>query len=253
VGVPPPPGKPDTTVIEGPSPVVVHDARGREDEFSLDKSGFQFVKHLSTEREFTDEERIKKVYYKEVEELLKNVTGAKKVIIFDHTIRRLTGTEKDVPAEGRGPVERVHVDQTYESAVIRVHQVLGKDKAEHLLKSRYRLINVWRPIANPVYHKPLAVSDWRYLDESKDLVPVKITFSDRIAGLFSIRYNPAHQWWYLALQTPEEVTLIKCYDSRTDVARFTPHSAFFDSTSPVDAPQRQSIELRVFVFDEDAE
>lgn len=125
VGVPPPPGKPDTNVIEGPSPVIVHDARGREDEFSLDQSGFQFVKHVSTEREFTDEKRIKNVYYKEVEELLKNVTGAKKVIIFDRTIRqallpfvtwrasltsrlyrRLTGTEKDVPAEGRGPVVR---------------------------------------------------------------------------------------------------------------------------------------------------
>lgn len=76
VGVPPPPGKRDTNVIEGPSPVIVHDARSREDEFSLDKSGFQFVKHVSTEREFTDDERIKNVYYKEVEELLKNVTGA---------------------------------------------------------------------------------------------------------------------------------------------------------------------------------
>ncbi len=95
--------------------------------------------------------------------------------------------------------------------------------------------------------------DWRYLDESKDVVPVKIILPDRGAGLFSIRYNPAHQWWYLAQQTPEEVTLIKCYDSKTDVARFTPHSAFFDPTSPMDAPQRQSIELRVFVFNEDAE
>ncbi len=76
VGVPPLPGKPDTNVIEGPSPVIVHDARSREGEFSLDKSGFQFVKHVSTEREFTDDERIKNVYYKKVEELLKNVTGA---------------------------------------------------------------------------------------------------------------------------------------------------------------------------------
>lgn len=75
-----------------------------------------------------------------------------------------------------------------------MHQVLGKDKAERLLKSRYRLINVWRPIANPVYHRPLGVSDWRYLDESKDVVPVKISLPDRSAGLFSIRYNPAHQW-----------------------------------------------------------
>ena len=83
----PPPGRSEHNLGDDPRPVVVHDARGREDEFSLDVHGFQFVRHVSAETEFVDEQRIKEVYYKEAEELLKRVTGAKRVLIFDHTIR----------------------------------------------------------------------------------------------------------------------------------------------------------------------
>ena len=83
----PPAGRLEHNLGEDPHPVVVHDARGREGEFSLDVHGFQFLAHESAETEFVDEERIKGVYYKEAEELLKNATGAKRVVIFDHTIR----------------------------------------------------------------------------------------------------------------------------------------------------------------------
>ena len=145
--------------------------------------------------------------------------------------------------------ERVHIDQTYEATIKRVHQLLGAD-APRLLQSRVRLINVWRPIAHPVFHRPLAVSDWRTLD-ARDLVPVQYYYPDRTGATFSVRYNPAHRWWYLAQQTPGEVTLIKCYDSETDRARLTPHSAFWDSATPEGAPHRQSIELRALLFDEE--
>ena len=64
-----------------------------------------------------------------------------------------------------------------------------------------------------------------------------------------MKYNPQLRWNYLSNQTPEEVTLIKCYDSETDRARLTPHSAFLDKSSPANAPHRQSIEVRVLVFD----
>ena len=80
-------GQPQTNIGGEPHPAVVHDVRGREAEFSLDVHGFQFVRHVSAETEFVDEQRIKEVYYKEAEELLKRVTGAKRVLIFDNTIR----------------------------------------------------------------------------------------------------------------------------------------------------------------------
>ena len=83
----PPEGKAPHNLGSEPHDVTVRDARGREDEFSLDKNGFQFVKYPSVEKEFDDDERIQNVYYPEVEKLLKEVAGAKRVFIFDHTIR----------------------------------------------------------------------------------------------------------------------------------------------------------------------
>ena len=65
----------------------MHDVRGREAEFSPDKNGFQYVHWPSVEKEFDDDARIQAQYYPEVEEILKKVAGAKKVFIFDHTIR----------------------------------------------------------------------------------------------------------------------------------------------------------------------
>lgn len=69
---------------------------------------------------------------------------------------------------------------------------------------------------------------------------------------FNVRHNEAHEWWYLGSQTPEECTLIKIFDSVDNggkTARATAHSAIEDPTSPPDAPQRQSIEVRCMVFD----
>ena len=83
----PPEGTPNNNLGAEPHDVVVHDVRGKEDTVGLDKTGFQFVEHDSVEKDFDDEERIQNVYYKEVEELLKKEIGAKRVFIFDHTIR----------------------------------------------------------------------------------------------------------------------------------------------------------------------
>jgi len=247
----PPAGQARDNIGRDPKPVVVHDARDKQEEYglSLDTSGFQFVKHESAVKEFVDEEKIQNEYYKEVEELLKKETGAKRVFIFDHTIRRKPGANlAGYEAQHRGPAEQVHIDQTFEASVARVHRHLGAD-ADRLLKGRVRIINVWRPIQNPVAHKPLAVSDWRYVDTEHDLVPVRFLYPDREGGTFSVKYNPNHRWYYLSDQTPEEVTLIKCYDSEVNRARLTPHSAFLDAGSPPEAPHRVSIEVRALVFD----
>lgn len=80
-------GQLQSNVGQDPFPTIVHDVRGRESEYVLDKQGFQFVHWPSAEKDFTDDEVIQNKYYAEVEALLKEVTGAKRVHIFDHTIR----------------------------------------------------------------------------------------------------------------------------------------------------------------------
>lgn len=65
-------GKPET--FERPSePLnhVVHDIRGSEQKYTLDTTGFQVYKHDSQEKDFVDDEEIKRIYYPEIEQILK--------------------------------------------------------------------------------------------------------------------------------------------------------------------------------------
>ena len=54
-----------------PRMMKIHDIRGTEDEYSLDKEGFQILRHSSAEKDFVDDDQVRKVYHAEIEELLK--------------------------------------------------------------------------------------------------------------------------------------------------------------------------------------
>lgn len=59
--------------------------RGHEKDFTLDKSGFEFHKVPSIEKKFEDDEEIQKGYYNESIQHIKDLTGASRVVIFDHS------------------------------------------------------------------------------------------------------------------------------------------------------------------------
>lgn len=225
-------------------PVEVTDISGSEDKYTLDSHGFQLVHHESQEKAFVDEDQIKGNYYPEIEQLLKDATGASRVLIFDHTIRR---EQPGVPnALVRGPVRSVHIDQSYAASVERVRYHLP-DEAEELLQKRFQIINVWRPIKT-VLKDPLGVADAHSVAES-DLVGAALIYPQRKGETYVVKPNPAHKWYFKYAQRPDEVTLIKCYDSVTapGVARRVPHSAFIDSAEE-DKESRESIEVRTLVF-----
>jgi hypothetical protein len=95
---------------------------------------------------------------------------------------------------------------------------------------------------------PLAVCDATTI-RLDDLVPSDLVYPHRVGETYSVKYNPAHQWFYVPGMRRDEALLLKCSDTRTDVpARFTPHSAFVDPTTPADAAPRESIEVRTLVF-----
>jgi hypothetical protein len=94
----------------------------------------------------------------------------------------------------------------------------------------------------------LAVCDARTV-KSNELVAADLVYPDRIGETYSVKYNSDHQWFYVPRMTADEILLLKCFDSKSDGrARFAPHSAFIDPTTPLDAPPRESIELRTLVF-----
>ncbi|KAH7322592.1 amino acid permease-domain-containing protein [Stachybotrys elegans] len=226
--------------------VAIHDIRGEEDRYSLDGQGFQIVSRPATEREFVDDDVIKSSYYPEVEQLLKDITGASRIFIFDHTIRRKPAGSETRDSASRGPVQRVHIDQSYDAAKTRVPYHLPDD-AETLLKGRYQIINVWRPIKT-VQRDPLAIADAHSVGED-DLVVTELIYPTRRGETYAVRYNDSHKWYYRSQLSPEQAILIKCFDSKTDGrARRVPHTAFEDPTSAPDAPARESIEVRALVF-----
>ena len=239
-------GSPLTTVTTAPHRLPVHDLRGDDHAFTLDGEGFAVVEHRSDVTDFQDEAQIRGTYYAEAERLLKEVTGADRVFIFDHTLRQRVPGQRDYADGPRQPATRVHVDHTATSGPQRVRDLLP-DEAEELLKGRVQVINLWRPINHPVYDAPLAVAEASSV-RFEELVPSDLVYRNRVGETYNVAFNPAHRWHYVKEQRPDEVILIKCYDSRTDVARFAPHTAFLVPDAPADAPTRESIELRTLVF-----
>jgi hypothetical protein len=230
--------------------VQVENIRGREDSVSLDTAGFQFYVRPSKFEDFDSDEKIKTEYFSESEEIIKELTGASRVVFFDYTIRyNRPGLIDDSP-DKRQPVQQVHVDQTTGSSIARVHRHLPAAEAPELLKHRFQIINLWRPIKVPALDCPLALCDFRNVDPKRDVFPVALIYPDWEGETFAVKYNPSHKWKYVRGLTPDEILLLKCFDSIQDgtVAIFTPHTAFRDPTTPEGAPPRQSIELRALVF-----
>ena len=245
-----PAGQPRTTVVNEPHEVQVTDARPILADVSLDREGFGLIRQRSAVRNFYDDGEIERVYYPEAVQLLKEATGADRVHIFDHTVRRrVTGAEDRGANVPRQPVPRVHVDHTEASGPQRVRDLLP-DTAEQLLRGRVQIINLWRPIRGPLLDAPLAVCDAQTVRPDQ-LIPSDLVYPDRVGETYSVTFDPRHRWYYVPAMAADEVLLLKCYDSKRDGrSRFTPHSAFTDPTTPSDAPPRESIELRALVFHE---
>jgi hypothetical protein len=241
-------GEPRSNLEPEPHQVRIHTLRPIAGELGLDVQGFALKEQRSAVQDFWDDEEVRRVYYPEAERFLKDVTGASRIFIFDHLQRRRVPGQEDRSRSGpRQPATRVHVDHTARSGPQRVRDLMGEE-AEELLKGRVQVINMWRPIRGPLRDAPLAVCDSRTVAPD-DLVPSDLVYRDRTGETYSVRYNPSHRWFYVPEMQRDEALLLKIADTRTDIsARFMPHTAFTDPTTPPDAFPRESIELRTLVF-----
>ena len=95
---------------------------------------------------------------------------------------------------------------------------------------------------------PLALADAQSV-AAENLVATDLIYSDRVGEIYEVTHSPEQRWVSFPRMTPDEVLLIKGYDSLADgTARFTPHTAFDDPTTPANAAPRESIESRMLVF-----
>jgi hypothetical protein len=242
------PGSTDVRTGGTPDPrrVVIHNGRIRTKDFALERDGFRFVPHDTKVGDFFDEGEVRRVYYPEMEALVKSESGASRVVVFDHTLR----TADDALREARKireVVPRVHNDYTEWSGPQRVRDLLPQE-ADDLLRRRFAIIQVWRPIRHPVETFPLAICDARSLSPNDLLVSERV-YPNRVGQTYAITYNPAHCWYWFPRMRRDEALVFKVFDSLVDGrARWTAHTAFEDPTSSPTARPRESIEIRTLAF-----
>lgn len=224
--------------------MVVRDARAAKPDF--ERNGFVLLERPSQCRDLLDPDEVKRVYYPEIEAIVKSLTGAFRVLMFGDVAR----TDAPEAAQGRLPSRGAHVD--YEESTVRMFtQRHAPDEADELLKHRFMLINLWRPIRT-VERTPLALCDASTV-EASDLNPSEVRgglmdSNSPVMRGFNLSYNPRHRWYYAPRMRPEEILAFKLFDSETSAVQWTGHTAFDDPTSAPDAPPRQSLEIRTISF-----
>jgi len=243
---------------------TINDLREDSLQPKLDDMGFEKVvspTRVDQRALLESSEPALKLYRQEIGELLRSLTGADDVQFFDCTLRRQE-TDKIRDPSAQSPHQRVHVDQSPKSARARAAEHVGPGRRFR----RFQIINVWRPLIEPVRNFPLAVCDYRSVDLSADLVPTRLDFPEWLKDRenYSVRHNPDHRWYYWASLSPDELIVFKCYDSASrglasvsegghdgeliDVAGLCPHTAFFDEGGPATGHLRVSLEMRALVF-----
>lgn len=248
---PPPDGEPWENCSYRTHQVDIADARQAAQHFLLERHGFELREAPTCLDGFDDDERIRARYYPEVEAIACQASGAARALCFDHQVRRRSRGEQHLTF-GRqnaqpSAVGRVHNDYSEASGLGRLGLVL-RDEAARARVRRYAVVNVWRPLIEPVVDAPLAMCDARSV-MAQDLVAAQIRYPDRSGEIYVLKHSPRHRWYYFPNMAMNEVLVFKQYDSQTSgVSRFTPHAAFLDPAAPIDAPLRASIEARCLVL-----
>ena len=196
--------------------------------------------------DFYDAKAIEEIYYPEVVELLRRVTGATEVHIFDHTLR----VEDEAKRRAHGtrlPVSIVHNDYTERSGPQRVRDLLAPDEAERFLANRFAMVNVWRSFGASAERFPLAAADGRTVSQA-DYVSVDLVYPNRTGEIYQNAHSAGQRWYYFSQMRRNEAMLLKCFDTASDGrTRYTAHSGFANPGAPTGTPPRESIEVRTLL------
>lgn len=235
--------------------MAISDMRPIARGLTLDANGFELRAHRSSFADFYDAAAVREHYYPEVAEALKAFTGALAVIVFDHNTRSAVRAARGEHGV-RVPVDQAHNDYTAQSGPKRRREILEETGRTDLSDRHFAFVNLWRPIIGPVHDNPLAVCEAHSVAPG-DLVPTDIHHYGeedleipRHSGqIYSLRHNPAHRWFYASAMQPDEVLLLKGFDSRADGrACFMPHTGFRNPACPSEFVPRESIEARALVL-----
>lgn len=221
--------------------VLVRDARPMASAIRLDANGFELFKFRSPVSDFDDADKVTDVYHPAVAAFVKETTGADEIYVTHHLIRT-----EDKSDFNKAYARFVHCDYSMATA---------RSASLNLLKNRnidtkpyenaeFAWYNSWQPFDNPVQQNPLALLDAETIRVG-DIVDYEYGGNGKKSKSSMPVYRDDHQFYYYSDMTLDEVLLIKQLDSREGRAPVSPHTSFVDPDSPVDAPPRRSIEVRM--------
>ena len=227
----------------------------------LHSSGFELVRSPSAVTDFYDCGLVMGTYYDECKAIAQKLTGAHTTFTYDHIIRepglqfsgggtdgsqRKTGVER-----GGGYIGNVHMDYTGNTTWHRYLALHGErvpERADHVYA-----LNFWRPLSHCVDDFPLAVCDARTvrLEDLRETVVFgygadNYSWHDIGIETFSVSASEHQRWYYYPGMTPDDVLVIKSFDSAGVIGKTCPHASFAHP-HPKGEP-RHSIELRVLCF-----
>lgn len=240
----------DNLVLEAHR-VAITDARQLAEPPTIERDGFQLVRHRSAVADFTDLAAVEAIYPTEIDALLLALTGADFVRTSGPVLRF------SEPGRRKGfvnamPAGFVHVDVSKESFDAFARRNVG-DHADRdaLLAGRYVAFNIWRVLTPPPQDLPLAVCAAPSVAPGDRVVGEARVDGEEIEefrfGSSLIRANPNHRWYYFRDMTPDEALVFKAFDSDEGRVQGCPHTAFADP-SAVDPVPRASCEIRAYAY-----
>ncbi|MGC2303953.1 CmcJ/NvfI family oxidoreductase [Candidatus Binatus sp.] len=218
---------------------------------------------------FYDAAEVERVFYPEMEKLLMEFfPGATDALVYNHDVfdkdykgDRTEDQENKNPGVNANYAYIVHNDLNDNSGRVRCRELLTKnlrnfgreqrytgEQADAKMSRRFLSINLAKPMET-VRQNPFVLCAWPSFADQPYITNYRV-YDDRVGETTRFTYRRNHEWYWFPQQKPNEVSMLKCYDSVTDgsVSRWSFHSACIDPTAPDDAPCRRNVVVRSFVF-----
>jgi hypothetical protein len=251
------PGKELNTGVYAPYPVVIRNAR-LAGPFTLDEHGFCLGRHPTALSDWHNQYGPDSAYAGQVAQVVMRLCGADFVVPMGGMMRSSAQTSATV----QPPAAEAHVDFTQACAGRIAERLYRSARPGAAGYQRFIAFSLWRALSPPPQDMPVALCDGRSVrnDEGThntkvdvaeiptgDALYAPIEGEEDMAAATIFHHSPAHRWWYFPDMQPQEVILIKFYDSDHDKAWRCPHTAFRDTTRP-DAQPRRSMEFRGMAY-----
>ncbi len=235
----------------------------------MDKLGVSMAHLESNCANFYDAHEVERVFYPEIEKLLLEFfPGATDALVYNHDVfdkdyegDRTEDQEDKNPGVNAAYANLVHNDLNDNSGRVRCRELLTRNlrnfgreqryteaEADAKMSRRFMSINLAKPMET-VEQNPFVLCAWPSFADQPYITNYRI-YDDRVGETTRFTYRPDHEWYWFPRQQPNEVSMLKCYDSVTDgsVSRWSFHTAAIDHTAPENARCRKNVVVRSFVF-----